>query len=390
MTQPKNWSFDPVTGPANSHPMNLQDQELKGQPSYGLNDIAQTAVPPTHGPMPSRGNPTGFGPVDPNNVSYAPNDPRAAINVAPTPVPLPYPNPQPGSLTPPDPINMVTNTQNTPNPLTKFFRRPGMSIRLPSNGIFYNQNDVIFNASGEIDVYPLTAADELLLKNPDSLLNGSAIEQVIISCAPAIKKPKTLVTNDLDAVMLAIRVATYGDTLEVAIHCPKCSHKNETDINLENLLSGMTYINHHTLIEVQPNLKVLIKPYDFDCAIKAANAAFEEAKIHQAVLSGNLSDEEKSELLKHSLSKVIDINDELLARAIIKVVADGTEVIDAAHIKEWIKNAPKKDVSKIEDKLKELNKIGVAKNHHFTCANCKHEWDSDVSYDPSNFFAPAS
>jgi hypothetical protein len=58
----------------------------------------------------------------------------------------------------------------TANPLSDYFRQPGTYITLPSNGRFY-KDKLTLSDSGELAIYPMTAKDELRLKNPDALFN---------------------------------------------------------------------------------------------------------------------------------------------------------------------------------------------------------------------------
>jgi hypothetical protein len=73
----------------------------------------------------------------------------------------------------------------TANPLSDYFRQPGTYITLPSNGRYYKQPPKL-TESGELAIYPMTAKDELRLKNPDALFNGEAMRGVIKSSCPDI------------------------------------------------------------------------------------------------------------------------------------------------------------------------------------------------------------
>ena len=99
------------------------------------------------------------------------------------------------------------------NPLTKYFRIPGVHIKLPTHGAFMPTGSVAFTMNDEVPVYPMRGMDELLLKSPDALMNGYAIEKLIESCVPAIKFPRLISSPDLDVILMAIRAATYGETI---------------------------------------------------------------------------------------------------------------------------------------------------------------------------------
>ena len=113
---------------------------------------------------------------------------------------------------------------NTPNPLSEYFRSPKLYVRLPSGGKFYTKDIVEYPESGELPVFPMTAKDELIMKNPDSLLNGEAVSQLIKSCVPNVKNVREMISNDVDVLLIAVQGATHGDDIEVTAPCPSCEN----------------------------------------------------------------------------------------------------------------------------------------------------------------------
>ena len=103
--------------------------------------------------------------------------------------------------------------QELNNPLRKYFRQPKIYLTLPSKGRYYPQTAISMPESGEVPIFALTAKDEMLMKTPDALLNGEATVEVIRSCVPNILDPWHIPQIDLDALMIAIRMASYGENL---------------------------------------------------------------------------------------------------------------------------------------------------------------------------------
>ena len=106
-------------------------------------------------------------------------------------------------------------TENT-NPLQKYYRQPAIYIKLPSAGRYYDANTYTPTETGEIPVLPMTAKDELSFKTPDALINGQATVDVIKSCVPNLLDPWKMVNYDTDTILLAIRIATYGETMDIS------------------------------------------------------------------------------------------------------------------------------------------------------------------------------
>ena len=63
----------------------------------------------------------------------------------------------------------------THNPLSGFFRTPKIYTKLPSLGRYYTDDVIDLSDTGELAVYPMTAKDEVILKNPDNGLCVFAI-----------------------------------------------------------------------------------------------------------------------------------------------------------------------------------------------------------------------
>ena len=101
------------------------------------------------------------------------------------------------------------------NPLFKHFRQPAIHIKLPSEGQYWPAGSVEIPQTGELPIYPLTTRDELTLRTPDALMNGSSVVDVMQSCCPSIKNAWDMPSVDVDAILIAIRIASYGHELEV-------------------------------------------------------------------------------------------------------------------------------------------------------------------------------
>ena len=101
------------------------------------------------------------------------------------------------------------------NPLKQYFRRPAIYIKLPSEGKYYSSDVINKTETREIPVYPMTAIDEITTKTPDALFNGSVIVELIKSCIPDIKDPWKINNIDLDTILIGIKVASTGNSLEL-------------------------------------------------------------------------------------------------------------------------------------------------------------------------------
>lgn len=273
------------------------------------------------------------------------------------------------------------------NPLKQFFRGIKLYIKLPSQGMYYEPGIIQFTESNEIGIMPMTGHDELLLKNPDALLNGEALIDVITSCVPAVKQPKALLNNDIEALITAIRYATFNDTLETNIKCPKCTHENNYSLDLQYAIDNMQFLESEYNINLESGITVFVKPYSFPDLLKVLHAQFEQSKIARAIENENLTDQQRADTFKKAFKEIATVKFELMSNGIVRIVNEEHDinVTDKKFIKEFLYNTDKKSIDKISDLIEEINKIGVKKTFSAKCQKCEHEWESEIDFNPVNF-----
>lgn len=279
-------------------------------------------------------------------------------------------------------------TEATTNPLSQYFRLPGLNVALPTGGAFLPPGTFEPDVNGTVPIFPMRAADEYLLKNPDALLSGFAIQKMIESCVPAIKAPTRLSTPDLDVLLLAIRAATYGENMDVTAVCPKCKEENEFSCHLPSLLTSMQTIPPEIDVRLTDEIVVYIRPYTFQNASQLSMLTFQESRRIQGL--ADASEEVRIKEMQNSMEKITQLQAYLLADCVIKVVTPTVTVTDPEHIVEFMGNVSRAWASKIEERLKVINEMGMDKNVAVSCQKCSHEWKTSIEFDPSSFFDSGS
>lgn len=278
------------------------------------------------------------------------------------------------------------------NPLQRYFRRPALWVKLPTLGKWYTNGEVTFNERQEVQVYGITAIDEIMLNTPDALFNGHALETVIHSCIPEVHDVKRLSQPDLDALFLGIKSATNNGKHEITRTCAACKHENTFDIQCNHLLDNMTYIEESdTVINVDGDIIVHIKPYDFEMRSLLIQHQLEERKaltiIEQNITDNNL---EKADQFARSLEKMSRLSFRLIADSITAIEILGKErqfVDNKDHITEWMTNVNKSTTDAIVAAVTALNDVGPPKSTPAQCVNCGHTWDETLTFDPALFFS---
>ena len=285
------------------------------------------------------------------------------------------------------------STTFTPqNPLTKHFRQPSIYLKLPSKGTHWPEGSIDIPVTGEVPILPMSTKDEIVLKTPDALLNGQGVVDVIQSCCPSIKDAWKMPSIDIDAVIIAIRIASYGNQMEFTSECPHCKTTNDYAVDLSVMLSNITAPNYNNKL-VAEDLKFKLKPQAYFSVNRSNMIAFEEQQILRSL--GTLEDnpDEAKRIFNENLLKLVDLNILMLADSTDYIeTEDGSIVNDTNFIQEFYKNCDTKIVKAIREKLDEHNLYGGIKPVNVVCQNeeCTKEFDITITFDFASFFAKGS
>lgn len=273
------------------------------------------------------------------------------------------------------------------NPLAKYYRIPGISVNIPSRGKYQPEGNVEFTISGEVEVSPMKASDELLLKSPDALISGKALESMLISCVPGVKDVRALPYNDVDALLVAIRAATYGNMLEISDTCPECEEDQTFDIDISNMIGRMAFLNESYTIEVMEGVVVHMRPLTFAENSVIGKRLFEETKrVQFETKAEGLTDDDRNDIASRAYNRMHELNLHIISQSIEKVVTPDDEVTDFDDIYDFVTNSPIKWFKELENLVKEITAVGVHKSAVVQCGNCQHDWETDIVFDPASFF----
>lgn len=286
--------------------------------------------------------------------------------------------------------------QDNKNPLAGHFRTPKLYTSLPSGGQYYD-SEIIDTSMDEHAVYSMTAKDELIMKNPDALLNGDAVVQVVESCIPSVKDATKLYSNDVDALLVAIQGATFGDDIEVTATCDKCGEEVTHLLSVEGVLTTMTTLKETYEFTTESGLLVKLQPFSYQSAVKAGIANFRSTRSLQSIVG--IEDEvDRIRAFNDNFVELANLNFDLLVDS-IKVItlknADGetVEVTDYDQLREFMENCDRRIGAQIENFVTEIGKIGISKQMELSCVKegCGTEeepyvFESEVNFNPVNFF----
>ena len=282
-------------------------------------------------------------------------------------------------------------TENA-NPLNKYFRQPAIYVSLPS-GADYPPHVVTPTQTGEIGVMPMTAKDEIRFKTPDALMNGQGVVDVIQSCVPDIKDAWQIKSYDLDTILVAIRVATYGETMEINFNVPGANESVSHSVNLPAILDDLRKTKVDAHITLDDGLKITVRPLTYKDMTSASLKTFQQQKMYSAIQDSQLSDEEKAKRFDTAFKSLTDLNSSILLKNIQTItMTDGKEITDPTYIKEFVDNANATLIKEIEQKLTALRGQGAVKPLRLKATEAQIKkgapasYEVPVTYDTSNFF----
>jgi len=282
-------------------------------------------------------------------------------------------------------------TENA-NPLNKYFRQPAIYVSLPS-GTNYPPHVVTPAQTGELGVMPMTAKDEIRFKTPDALMNGQGVVDVIQSCVPDIKDAWEIKSYDLDTILVAIRIATYGETMEINFNVPGANENVSHTVNLPSLLDQLRTTKVDDEIVLKDGLKITVRPLTYKDMTSTSLQTFQHQKMYSAVQDSQLPDEDKASRFNEAFKKLTDLNASILLKNMASItMQDGTVITDAAHIKEFVDNANATLIKEIETKLTDLRSQGAVKPLKLKATEeqikkgAPATYEVPVTFDTSNFF----
>jgi hypothetical protein len=270
------------------------------------------------------------------------------------------------------------------NPLKQYFRRPGIYLKLPSGGLGYEHNVINMPETKELPVYPMTAIDEITSKTPDALYNGTAVVDIIKSCVPAINNPWKLSTVDLDAVLVAIKIATNGSEMEIETTCPSCTEDYKYGINLSLVLNGFKAGDYESGLVID-NLKIKFKPLDYKALSESSVKQFEIQKSIMTI--DRMEDGPDREAKSMDLLKVITESTlAVLVNTIDCIITPETIVNDRNFILDFLQNTDKKTFDAIRDQSVKLRESTQTQPLKIKCVSCSHDYNQSFTLNVSDFF----
>lgn len=273
------------------------------------------------------------------------------------------------------------------NPLQKYFRQPAIYIQLPSDGKGYPPGALEMPPNREIPVYPMTAMDEIIMRTPDALFNGTSNVRLFNSCVPNIKDAWAIPSTDLDLLLTSIRIASYGHEMEMSVRCPHCEEEQEYVMDLRTVIDQIKspdYNKHLTMSDME----IYFRPLTYREVNDSSKKQFENQKLLQ-VSSGENSDiteEERINAMSLALEAITKLTTDSMVNSIAAIKTAETLVENQDHIREFLENTSSEMFDKIREHMLSIREGTEMKPLTIKCKDCEKEFQTPFTLDQANFF----
>jgi hypothetical protein len=275
------------------------------------------------------------------------------------------------------------------NPLQTFFRQPAIYIRLPSDGQYWPDGSLEIPPNRELPVLPMTAMDEITYRTPDALFNGAAMVTVIQSCVPNIKNAWHIPNCDLNAVLTAIRIASYSKAMSIFTACPECKAENEFDIDLQAVMSQLNLGDYNTTVK-QGDLEIYFQPMNYQNQTDINLLQFEQQRVLGMIAETDLTEEEKTRRISQAVKAITEITIKAIRNTIKSIRTPQAIVTEPEFIHEFLLNCDRNLYTQIREHAVKLRVADDFSPVDIQCPDCKHEYQQQFTLDTANFFDNAS
>ena len=273
------------------------------------------------------------------------------------------------------------------NPLQQYFRQPKIFMPLPSKGI-YNRIGSLQGDITNMPIYGLTGMDEILLKTPDALFTGTGTVKVIQSCCSCVVDAWELPILDIDALLVAVRIATYGNMMHITNTCAHCGEDSDYDLDLSRILDHFSRFSFDSKI-VLKELTLKLRPLTYKQSTAFNLESFViQKKINNAIKLVD-QEEETQRIINEGFQEMGELQNRIYAASIDSIQLPDLVVEEREFINEWVINADAATIDQIKKHVEQNNADNRVPPTTVKCSACEKENQVSIDMDQSTFFAGA-
>ena len=296
------------------------------------------------------------------------------------------------------------------NPLIEDLSFPPISICLPTSGHWYADGVVDPIADPlDLEIKPIGILAEQNYRDPWLLASGKAIPRLIREVCPAILQPEELAEIDIEAILLATRLASYGDMLKLTHKCQYknvdsegdgeiCGEENDLDLNIQEFITRYDQIKNFEdyMVELKAVAhKVYLRPTPYKQSIQVLRQAVKAEQTFKLFEDISAEDFVMDADKIGSYTQLADLTSDVTVNSLVESIhyvttVKGEKVYDKSTIREWLLAMPTTETKLIVNKINELAlPLRQRSEVKYNCHACGFENKFLLELDPQRLFMQA-
>lgn len=243
-------------------------------------------------------------------------------------------------------------------------------VDLPSQGKFYPEGHPL-HGQDSIEIRQMTAKEEDMLTSRTLLKKGVALDRVIASIIVDKRiNPDSLYVGDRNAIIIAARVAGYGNVYKTKTTCPSCAATQEYsfDLNQANIYSGEEAQDFGVQSNDDGTFNVRVPRTGVDVQFRLLNGRDE--KTFLSSMQNERKEKDEHNITRQLSAIVVSLNGDSSMQA-RQYFVENVPSIDSRHLRlAYRLAAPNIDLTQ-----------------HFQCSECSHEQDMEVPLNADFFWS---
>lgn len=235
----------------------------------------------------------------------------------------------------------------------------------------------------------MTAIDEITYRTPDALFNGEAVVSVIQSCVPAIVDAWKMPNIDMDSILVAIRIASYGHNVDVGTQCPACNTESEFGLDLRTVIDKLGTTDYSQPLVIG-DLSFYFRPLTYREFTINNQVQFEQQKTMQILNDAEVSESDKVSQLNSMMKRILEVTVTAIAQSISEIRTAESITVEQTHILEFLTNCDRTVFNQIRDHVIKAREASEMQPLKITCPDCQNKYEQAFTLDMSRFFESAS
>jgi transcription elongation factor Elf1 len=194
---------------------------------------------------------------------------------------------------------------------------------------------------------------------------------------------------DIDALLIAIRIASFGHGMDLTTVCPSCNHQEEISVDLRIVNDNLKIGDYAQSLQVG-DLEIFFRPISYRDVNENNQMQFEQQQGLRLLSSNDVDEKAKAEQLTKSLAAINELTLKTITQSIAAIKTPGATVSEPAFIAEFLNNCDRAIFARLKDRAIELRQQSEIMPLSLECSNCNHKYSQPFTLDMSSFFGDAS